>query len=280
MGSQSSVPRLTALGALLVVVTGCPSARVEAPEDLEGLAKYIWTQQSTASDEELGAAVQQAHAVLLELLVDTDAQIGVLPYLSDEDLAPIGQDGVNDPSEAPGFFLATRFDCDLDVLAEMLTHPEQDSLRPDVYDSYARTFAGDRDAWLDDDTGALEWDVVYEVTPTVTQYKAKTHSSVRHVPKLEDAAGAAVVQRTFLKEPAVFVGEPDDHVFDQDYQAELFLDGGEGEIFHLYGLWRFMQLGIVGIHDDAFVDVQLDGMVKWDEQTEAACATWPELPEG
>lgn len=271
---------LRALALLLATcwLVACPSeTRSEAPGDLEGLARFFFAQQLSASDEELDEAIGNTHAVLGELLGDEPHAVGALELLDEEALAAAGVSDA-DPSLAPGMFLAKRFRCDLDVLAEILTHPDQPAVHPGVYDSYDRAFDDDRDAWLARDEDVLRWQVTYEATPTATQYRARTKSGVRHVPKLAASVGPSIVQRTVLREPAAFDGDPDNHVFDQDYQSEVFIDVGEGEVLHFYGLWRFMQLGIVSVHDDVFVDFQLDGMIQWDDQTEAACATWPELP--
>lgn len=274
----SSLLRATALPLALALLAACPSPpRAEAPEDLEGLARFFFTDQLTASDEELDEAIGNAQTVLSDLLDGEPHKVGALKLLDEEALEAAEVSG-GDPSLAPGMFLVKRFRCELGVLAEILTHPDQPAVHPGVYDSYERDFDDDRDAWLDGGEGVLRWKVTYEATPTATQYRAKTRSGVRHVPKVESSVGPSLVQRTVLREPATFVGEPDNHVFDQDYQSEVFIDVGDGEVLHFYSLWRFMQLGIVSIHDDVFVDFQLDGMIQWDDQTEAACATWPELP--
>lgn len=275
---SGSAPSLVAVLALASTVACVGEPRTEAPEDLDGLARFLWTHQADATDEELDDALTKMHDVMSELLSDDEAKVGPLASLTEEDLVPVGLDGVNDPAGAPGLYLANRFTCDLDVLAEILTHPDQPAVHDGVYDSYDRVFVNDRDAWLAREETMLEWDVTYEATPTATQYLAKTKSGVRHLPKMTAPVGPALLQRTVLKEPAVFDGEPDNHVFDQDYQSELFYDDGDGQVVHLYGLWRFMQLGAISIHDDIFIDFQVNGMITWDEQTEAACATWPELP--
>jgi len=283
MRSILPISRLAAAFTLigtLPLLTACGPERIEAPDDLEGLARFFWAHQLDATDDEMNEAINNTHAVLTELLADDEPRVGSLPSLVDEELAPVGLDGVNDPSAAPGLFLANRFDCDLDVLAEVLSAPTQAAFRPNVYDSYERDYRTDRDTWLSDGEGVIEWDVVYAATPTSTQYTAKTMSSVRRMPAVDGAVGPALVQRTVLKEPATFEGDPDSYVFDQDYQTELFYSTGDGEVFHLYGLWRYMQLGIVSVNDDVFVDFQLDGLITWDDQTEATCATWPDFPEG
>lgn len=272
--------RLFRVPALLVAIaclSACPPPRAEAPEDLEGLARYFFAAQVSATDEELDEAIGNLSEVLEGVLDGEPHKVGALQLLDQETLDAAEVSG-GDPSEAPGMFLAKRFRCDFDVLADVLTHPDQLALRPGVYQSYERTFDDDRDAWLAEDDGLLRWHVTYEAKPTATLYRARTQSGIRNVPKGEASVGPTLVQRTVLREPAAFEGNPDNHVFDQDYQSEVFIDVGGGEILHFYGLWRFMRLGIVSVHDDAFVDFQLNGMIEWDDQTEAACETWPELP--
>lgn len=257
-----------------VLLTGCFSfERVPPPEDLEGLLGFFVQNGATATDEELAVAVENTDAVLRALLTDGDAKVGGIAALTSTDLAAFGIDDGRDPSLAPGMFLASRFTCTPERLAEVISDPDQPTIHPNVYDSYDRVFDTDRAAWLRGDIATLDWHVTYEATPTATQYRAKTQSAVRRVLMAEDfPAATALVQRTFLTEPAEFVGAPENHVFDQDYQVEIFFDGGDGTILHLYGLWRYMQLGVVSVNDDVFVDFQLNGMLEWDTQTEAACA--------
>lgn len=261
-------------------LSGCPGAeRVPPPADLDGLVRYVWNEFENANDTELMEAGANAAAILEELLLAEDAKVGALETLEVSDLATYGLDDGRDPAQAPGFFLASRFSCDLDVLADVLTHPNQGGVHPGVYDSYERDYAVSREDWLAADFGRLSWRVDYEATPTATQYQAHTESAIRRF----DANGSldgvrTLVQRTYLAEPATFAGNPDNHIFDQDYQVDLFMQSADGEVLHLFGLWRHMQLGLVGIHDDVFVDFQINGLVEWDQQTEAACATWPDFP--
>jgi hypothetical protein len=276
MKSAQSTPLLVVVIATLGASACTP--QVEAPEDLEGLARFFWSQGLEVSDADIDEAAGNAAAVLEELLTDGEAKVGSLPRLEPEDLEVVGLQDTNDPSNAPGLFLANKFDCDIDVLADALTSLDQPGLHPGVYDSYDRVFDNDREAWLAGTDGTLSWNVEYAATPTATQYTAKTRSSIRKVPKGDATVGPSLIQRTVLREPAVFEGNPDNHVFDQDYQSDVFFDAGDGEVLHIYGLWRYMQLGVVSVYDDVFVNFQLDGMIQWDDQTEAACATWPELP--
>ena len=264
---------------LCALATACACApRVEAPNDLEGLARFFWAQGLEVSDADLDDAVGNTHAVLSDLLTDGAAKVGSLSRLDREDLETVGLADKNDPSGAPGLFLANRFLCDIDILDDVLASLRQTELHPGVYDAYERTYRDDDEGWLAADTGILTWDTEYAATPTATQYRATSRSRIRKVPRGAASVGPSLVQQTWLLDPATFDGSPDDHVFDQDYQAELYYQGDDSEVWHLYGLWRFMQLGIVSSYDDAFINFQLDGMIQWDEQTEAVCATWPELP--
>ena len=271
---------LMSVALLSSFLCACPAAeRVPPPDDLDGLLRYVWNEFGNASDAELMEAGANAAAILQDLLAEEDAKVGALETLGLSDLATFELDDGRDPTQAPGFFLASRFRCDLDVLADVLTHPNQGGVHPGVYDSYKRDYAVSRDEWLAAEFGLLSWSVEYEATPTATQYLARTKSAIRRF----DANGPidgirTLIQRTYLAEPAIFSGNPDNHIFDQDYQVEMFMQTAEGEVVHLYGLWRHMQLGLVGINDDVFVDFQINGLVEWDQQTEAACATWPEFP--
>ena len=63
-----------------------------------------------------------------------------------------------------------------------------------------------------------------------------------------------------------------DWTFEQDYQIELFWERAPGELVHAYGIWREMNVGGLSAEDEGFVNVTLNNMVDWDEQTVALCA--------
>lgn len=254
--------------------------KVETPSDLEGLLRFFWTQQSSADDETLGEALRSAVALSEELLQGEKTKVGALDPLDESDLAALQLDDGRDPREAVGFFLVNRFRCGAGTLEEIVTSPDQAEIHPGVYDRYERAFDTPRAAFIAGDDASLDWRVTYAATPLATQYEAKTRSGVRRIPAdPSEPSSTGLLQRTFLAEPAAFAGAPDNHAFDQDYQVELYAPLGGGEVVHLYGLWRHMQLGLVGVRDDVFIDVQLSGFVQWDQHTEDTCATWPALPQ-
>src|SRR5690606_34368202 len=46
----SSLPRATALLLVIACVSGCPTPRTEAPDDVEGLARFFFAEQLRATD--------------------------------------------------------------------------------------------------------------------------------------------------------------------------------------------------------------------------------------
>ena len=269
-----------------LLFSACPNPeKTQAPDDLVGLAKHLWQVQRDVPDADLEEALLNLEPVIRDLtqgennngdLVIKPA-VGPLPVLTDDEIAWTELD--NDPSEAPGLFLANQYDCDIETLQEILTAPNQGDLHTGVYDSYDRDYEQNRGDFLDGEGDRLLWQTSYSATPTVTQYSATTSSGVRRaVLEGDDFSGPfAIIQGTVLREPADFGDAADDHFFTQDYQLEVFYPR-DGRIHHFYGMWRQMQVGSFGVHDEIFINFTLDALIQWDKQNEDLCATWPELP--
>jgi hypothetical protein len=255
-------------------LTACPNPeKTEAPEELEDLAAWFWSNQREAPELDIEASLVNLHPHVVDLTADGPA-VGPLPVLTEDDIAWTGVE--RDPTQTVGVYLANTFECDLETLTEILTHPNQDELHDGVYDDYSRDYQHDRDEFLAGDSDLLLWATSYKATPTVNQYSATTSSGVRRANPVDGDLGPVILQGTFLPEPADF-GGIDNHAFEQDYQLEVYYEV-DGRIHHFYGLWRSMQIGAFSIEDDIMINFTLDALIQWDQQNEDLCATWPELP--
>lgn len=245
---------------LLPLLAGC---KVEpAPEDINGLTRWFWTEYELATDEDVAEAIEHLHTALNDGAV-SDPLTGELTDLSAEEVAHVLLDEGTDPSLARGFFLAYRYPCTLDALAPILAYQDQNALYP-VYDAYDRVYTSDAEAFANGSTPTISWEVTITTTLLGTTYTEVPHGGVRD-------AGEALIARTWLPSPAVF--EDSDWSFEQDYQIEAWYEPVPGELVHLYGIWRWMDLGGVDMNSDGMLNTTLNNMQDWDDRTAELCAT-------
>ena len=59
----------------------------------------------------------------------------------------------------------------------------------------------------------------------------------------------------------------------QDYEIEMFWAPSPGKMFHVYGMWRDVKIGSVGLtlDDNGLMNMELDGLVSWDDKTAKLC---------
>jgi hypothetical protein len=178
-----------------------------------------------------------------------------------------------DPAAATPAFLVNRYRCDLDQLARILVHLDQDALY-NAYDAYTRRYTTDFGAWERGERDDVAWEV--DLTASgfgLGSYDERLLGGVRRLPIPDDVVGdfpmrELLVARTWIPYPAR--GSQID--FRQDYQLEIYVPWGEGEILHLYGLWRELTTGFGSFADGVVQTVTLSNLVSWDETTERLCA--------
>ncbi len=256
---------------VLLIAAGC--RRIEpAPEALDDLLHFLWTElNEDADDARLAEGVVHLDAAVRARRVD-GPEDGTVTPLTPAEAALVGVTD-RDPRDAAGVFLVNRFACDLDTLAAVLTYPDQDAIYEGVYDDYARTFHGDRDAFL---AGGdrLGWTLTYTSSSLVGTYTASAEALIRRVPDLDEVLtpwGPVLFARTYMPEPAVFTNEGKS--MPQDYQLEVYWERDRGEILHVYALWRQASFGAGLTSDDEGVQrILLNNLADWDRTTEATCA--------
>lgn len=266
--------RITLAAIALLVTASCAEPQ-PAPEDLDGVARFLfdrWLPADEApdvSDVELADAVVKVHAALGgdELV---EAQKGTLANLTQAELDAVGLSD-RDPNKPQGMFIANVVHCTLSQMEEILLTPDQLSLYPEGYAQYSRAYV----------EGTPEshprWTTTYqsgENALVTNQFTAVVESGLRIVPDLgpeQSPFGRALVLRVHLPEPATF--ESDGSEFTDDYQIETFSERAPGELVHFYAIWRYMRLGILGdSYDGIFIDQTTQGMLDWDARTDELCA--------
>ncbi|MBM4342257.1 MAG: hypothetical protein FJ100_02645 [Deltaproteobacteria bacterium] len=246
-----------------LLVAGCASE--PAPEPITDFSKWLWRNYDGASDDQLANAVVQLHGTVTEVTADKPLKV-LISRLSSTDVALVGSK--LDASKAVGMLAVTETACSLAQIANIHTHADQAGLHPKSYRAYKRTFVQDRAAFLAKKAGRLDWD-----TELTSDYASENlRGSARWVPDLGKAKspfGAALVSRTFLKEPATEV-DGNGVKWPQDYQVEAYYERSPGRAVHLFALWRQADFGI-STESSALQNLMLSGFVDWDKEVEAAC---------
>lgn len=248
----------------LGILGGCKSPE-PAPEDLDGLFQWFWENSDTASDDEVRAAIVNLHAV-----VDGDALSdpvrGTMSRLDAADAALVGVE--LDPANAAGFHLVGPIGCTISGLEPILYHLAQEELYEGVYDAYSRSYRTPLEPYLSREVPTVSWDVDIEASLLGDAYTETLIGGLRYIPE-EDGVGPALIQRTYMPEPAVF--EDENKVWPLDFQIEVYYPRASGDLVHLYGIWREMALGSITTEDAIFQQTVLSNLEDWDEGTTQLC---------
>ncbi len=238
-----------------------------APPDVDELVRFYWT-DFEGEDAAMAQAVADTHLAIDGGTISERGD-GTLTDLTAEDLVVVGMEGSVDPGLAAGVYLTNVVACDLDALERILYHLPQDELYTGEYDTYSRAYTTDFDAYAAREAATLSWEVDLGRQILGTALTEHLIGGIRRVPDTD--FGPAIVARAWLPEPAVFEG--DNKTFDQDYQIELFYERAPGEVVHVYGLWRQVDLGS-GLDQDSnlVAGPLLSAMAAWDDRTEELCA--------
>lgn len=265
------MPRSLPLAPLSLLIVAACGPLEPAPADLDGLLAYLWTGYDDREDEELQAALANVLAAIDLDAVRADPLRGTQSDLEPEDVAHVLD---IDPEPARGFHLINPLDCELDALESVVVALEQDEQYPQAYDAYERTYLTDDAAYRAREAATLDWNVTSTSTfPLYGRYTSELSGGVRRLADDGDATpwGDALVSRTWMREPAVWEGDGNT-IFDQDYQIEAWFEVAPGELLHVYGIWRRLQLAEGFDTDgDELVNLTLGGLEDWDDETEALC---------
>lgn len=252
----------------LLLAGGCKAVE-PAPEDLDGLFHWFWTNYDEASDADLLEAVANAHDAMsigeLDEVVD-----GSLSDFTRQEMDVVGMREDADPEELAGLYLLNAFPCTVERLDEIVIAEDQMSQYDGAYDSYERTYTSDDAAYRDRSVNTLSFtsDIAADLMGPYTQ---TVRGTARWVPASDDFPyGPAVVARYWMPEEAVF--EADGTFFTQDYQLEVYYEREPGDLAHLYGLWRNMGFGNASTESETISRMILNALADWDDRTEELCA--------
>lgn len=243
-----------------------------APADLDGLARWYWTEYDDASEEDVLTATANVWEAVAGDALTNVAIDGSLTDLSVDDVAHVELAEGTDPTLAAGVFFARSLACPIDKVETIVTALNQDELYEGVYDDYNRAYTTDDAAYFARETDRIAWqaDIVGKLLGT--DYTESLLGGARHVSAVGDEPfGDVLVARTWIPEPAVL--DSNSRSFDQDYQMEMYAGRGAEESVHFYAIWRQTSMGS-GLDQDneAVMRIILNNLADWDDGTEEICA--------
>lgn len=262
---------------LLVVAPGCKKV-TEAPEDVDGLLHGLWGRYDDPEDPD-GAGLASLFVAASEV-IDLDALStawvdGAQTPLTDAEQALVALGPSDTPrpiADAVPLYTLSRYACDLLHQEQIQIYHDQNELF-DVYDDYRRDYVTDIDAYdAGDDVSASWTGEIVATIPTLPTYTYTFHTDLRRLVLPDDhpSAGApALVSRTYMVAPATWDAEGPR--FEQDYQIEAWFPH-DGDVVHVYGVWRQMELGWMGDMTDTVVArTTINQMNKWDKRVVELC---------
>lgn len=275
------IERVALLGLWGLGLAACRPVE-PAPEDLSGLMERGWFAFHTEDELDVAVVIDA-----IDDLIDVDAlsdgyQDGRQgPFTAEAQAlvslrAPDDDDGtwtMPDPAAATPLFFLNRYACDFEQLERILVAEEQKELY-ELYDAYERTFIGSKQDYLAGEVDALTWtgSIDTQVFP-VGDYTYVFETSIRRhlIEGDHPSAGQhAALVRTFIPVPVIWRTE--NRNYPQDYQIEIYVPY-EGDIVHVYAIWRQMELGSIGdMNGDVVARTTLVTFRQWDDKTEDLCA--------
>jgi hypothetical protein len=260
---------------VFVTVTACGPQAMPAPEDLDGNLRWFWSSSKDAKDAEVvEAALRLETAGKAASLTADKPGRGFITRLTPDELAVVGLKDVVDPSKARGFFISNVFPCTLDKLEAIVFALDQKAQYPEAYDAYTRTYTSDFDAYAGRSAPTLTWDVTLTAKLVTAPYTSNLKGGLRRVtpPAGKTSFGPLLIARTWLPAPAMFRNPDPATSFEQDYQIEVFWERAPGEIFHAYGMWRDLRLGLgFTTEDNGVANTIMSGLIDWDKKTTELC---------
>lgn len=259
---------LAAIAVIAGGVTGCKAVD-PAPDDLDGLFHWFWLHYDDGTDADLLDAVANFHDAAQADAIDgvTD---GLLSEFTREEMDVVAMRDDADLDELTGMFLSNSLPCTTPQVDEIVTSLDQMTQYDGAYDAYERTYTSDAEAYFARTEPTLSFSSEIAATLLGTPYTETILGTARWVPADDDHPfGPVLIARYWLPEQAVFGN--DDFFFTQDYQLEIYYQRDDGQLVHLYGLWRNMGFGQASTADESIQRQVLNGLADWDEQTATLC---------
>jgi hypothetical protein len=247
-----------------LLVTSSACRKIEpVPEELDALVHYLWAEMASGEDEQILAAVDNLATAVDADTLDEAILEGEVSDLTADEIAFIDRSDA-DPADATGLLLADRVACSQRGFERIIAHPDQDELYVGVYDSYERYEMTSKKDFLDGTTQEMTWKLRYSSSVIGAAYTVNSSTLVRRIDEV-------VLVRAHMLEPATFDNEDSNNFLTQDYHLEIYWPG-EGDLNHVYGLWKDTKMLGLEDEDESVQRITLDKMLQWDEGTGELCA--------
>ena len=257
----------------VAALAGCPQGvevpddPPQAPQDLDDLVHFFWTEMA-GEDAELVAA----GGANLASWYDGSTELiegWFMGMVSDLDSDEIGLlDGMTwepDPADTAGVLIVVELGCSLQQTMEIYLEPDQLSLFPDSYASYERFFDSDPGCFADGSCDQVDWHS--EISDSIADLYYLEYGMTTRLRRFGD--DGAILARNYMPSPA----EDDVEAagFEQSYHIEAYVPRSAGRTLHLYGLWNHGYLEDVPPDVPFWTDQYLEGLVEWDERVGELC---------
>ena len=242
----------------------CSSCRLhpDAPQELDELVGYLFEHVATEDPSYLEAGADNLHTWLDAHLDETVAGYAV-NNLSSEGVTALGE-GSPSLEDLAGAAVGAESAHSVGDLGVAITVDDPTEMYPGTYLSYDRTYHGDADCFVSGDCDFLEAETHGELSYPLG-LKVRTHSMVQWR-WVETQYGQALIQRTWLREPAEI--SLDFLSVEQQYYVWMFIptDAGARSI---QATWVVATLTGSAVPENLALDLVIDSMSKGAEDLDA-----------
>ena len=260
---------------MLFFMIGCQKID-PAPQDVDGLAHYLWQHFDDDDSENLAAGILNLHQTI-DANNLSEIQKGSISALTQPEINLVNKEN-QDASLLNGVYFANIIPCSVEFAEQSIYATNQDELHPGDYVRYDRSYTSDFEAYTAREEFLLTWETNYEVDGLGYSYEAWLDSAMRYIPSVEDIEdptidlGAAFLSRGVLREAAYFDEDSTDRGMLQDFQMEVYWERAPKETVHIYFIWREMIiLGDTDFSSDTVQNFVLDGLADWDADMAERC---------
>ena len=186
---------------MLFFMIGCQKID-PAPQDVDGLAHYLWQHFDDDDSENLAAGILNLHQTI-DANNLSEIQKGSISALTQPEINLVNKEN-QDASLLNGVYFANIIPCSVEFAEQSIYATNQDELHPGDYVRYDRSYTSDFEAYTAREEFLLTWETNYEVDGLGYSYEAWLDSAMRYIPSVEDIEdptidlGAAFLSRGVL----------------------------------------------------------------------------------
>ena len=262
--------RLLALATVVSLAAAC-SPPEPAPEELDALIHYFFTDYETEEEATLADAIANTLEWWRANTAEGESE-GSVTDLRVNEVTPLGMPEDLSMQFLVGVYHLVLQTCSLEEIERIYLEPDQMSLFPGNYDNYTREFQDGEACYSDGSCDRVTWTTEIEDSLMGKSMTYGMSSGLRRFTgiDLENEERSAVLSLTWMLEPAVIGEGGGAAFFDQAYQIEVFVPVDDRAL-HLYGIWN--SGGLDGVDPDApiWANSYLDGVKDWDIRLDEIC---------